>query len=79
MLEDENKNLLAEVTHLNIANDHLRLKHSHTVVENSQLTNEKVRLEYELRKSENKCEIALRIYQDNFQKEVSFSFYSHYL
>lgn len=50
--------------------DKLTISHSHTLVENSKLTNEKLKLEHELRKSENLYDTTVRSLQQKCNKEV---------
>lgn len=57
--------------------DYLTLSHSQILVENTKLTNEKLRLEQETRKLENRYEMTVRSLHDKFSKEVSGSMLIH--
>lgn len=69
-LEDENESAKANVSALTKDLDHLTLSHSQILVENTKLTNDKLRLEQEIRKMENRCDMSVRSMHDKFTKEV---------
>lgn len=50
--------------------DQLTLAHSQILVENTKLTNEKLRLEQEARKNDSRYDVSLRSMQEKFTKEV---------
>ncbi|XP_051158817.1 centrosomin-like isoform X5 [Leptopilina boulardi] len=54
-LEEENEGAKVTISNLTKELDHLTLLHSQILVENTKLTNEKLRLEQEVRKSENRA------------------------
>lgn len=70
LLEEENELTRSNVSTLSKDLDQLTLSHSQVLVENTKLTNDKLRLEQELRKSENKYDTTVRCLQDKFNKEV---------
>lgn len=70
-LEDENESAKASILALTKELDHLTLSHSQILVENTKLTNDKLRLEQEIRKTENRCDITVRSMHDKFTKEIS--------
>lgn len=70
-LEDENETAKVTISNLTKELDHLTLLHSQILVENTKLTNEKLRLEQEVRKSESRYETTVRNLQDKFNKEVT--------
>ncbi|KAJ8679472.1 hypothetical protein QAD02_015259 [Eretmocerus hayati] len=70
-LEDENEAAKSMILRLTRELDHLTLTHSQILVENTKLTNDKLRLEQEVRKSENRYEVAVRNLQEKFHKEVT--------
>ena len=53
--------------------DQLTLSHSQVLVENTKLTNDKLRLEQDVRKSESKYEMTVRSLQEKFNKEVNIT------
>ncbi|XP_043275851.1 centrosomin isoform X2 [Venturia canescens] len=71
LLEEENELTRSNVSTLSKDLDQLTLSHSQVLVENTKLTNDKLRLEQELRKSENKYDTTVRCLQDKFNKEVT--------
>lgn len=70
-LEEENEGAKVTMSNLTKELDHLTLLHSQILVENTKLTNEKLRLEQEVRKSENRYETTVRNLQDKFNKEAT--------
>ncbi|CAD1478022.1 unnamed protein product, partial [Heterotrigona itama] len=70
-LEDENESAKASISALTKELDHLTLSHSQILVENTKLTNDKLRLEQEIRKMENRCDMTVRSMHDKFTKEIS--------
>lgn len=70
-MEDENESAKANISTLTKELDHLTLSHSQILVENTKLTNDKLRLEQEIRKTENRCDMTVRSMHDKFNKEVS--------
>ncbi|XP_076160987.1 phosphodiesterase 4D interacting protein centrosomin isoform X2 [Ptiloglossa arizonensis] len=70
-LEDENEDAKASILTLTKELDHLTLTHSQILVENTKLTNDKLRLEQEVRKAESRCDITVRSVHDKFNKEIS--------
>ncbi|XP_051158815.1 centrosomin-like isoform X3 [Leptopilina boulardi] len=70
-LEEENEGAKVTISNLTKELDHLTLLHSQILVENTKLTNEKLRLEQEVRKSENRYETTVRNLQDKFNKEAT--------
>ncbi|XP_076278704.1 phosphodiesterase 4D interacting protein centrosomin isoform X2 [Lasioglossum baleicum] len=70
-LEDENEVAKANMTTLTKELDHLTLSHSQILVENTKLTNDKIRLEQEVRKTESRCDLTVRNIHDKFNKEIS--------
>ncbi|XP_076643396.1 phosphodiesterase 4D interacting protein centrosomin isoform X3 [Halictus rubicundus] len=70
-MEDENEAAKAHMTTLTKELDHLTLSHSQILVENTKLTNDKLRLEQELRKTESRCDLTVRNIHDKFNKEIS--------
>lgn len=71
-MEDENEAAKASIPALTKELDHLTLTHSQILVENTKLTNDKLRLEQEVRKTESRCDLTIRSMHDKFNKEVSF-------
>lgn len=69
-LEDESEEAKTMILRLTRELDHLTLTHSQILVENTKLTNDKLRLEQELRKSESRYDATVRNLQDKFHKEV---------
>lgn len=69
-LEEENEGAKVTISNLTKELDHLTLLHSQILVENTKLTNEKLRLEQEVRKSECRYETTVRNLQDKFNKEA---------
>ncbi|XP_076239387.1 phosphodiesterase 4D interacting protein centrosomin isoform X2 [Calliopsis andreniformis] len=70
-LEDENEAAKANISTLTKELDHLTLSHSQILVENTKLTNEKLRLEQEVRKTECRYDATIRSMHDKFNKEIS--------
>lgn len=70
-LEDENETAKASISALTKDLDHLTLSHSQILVENTKLTNDKLRLEQEVRKTESRCDMTVRTMHDKFNKEIS--------
>lgn len=70
-LEDETETAKATISTLRKELDHLTLSHSQILVENTKLTNDKLRLEQDIRKLENRYDVAVRSLHDKFSKEVS--------
>ncbi|XP_017766897.1 PREDICTED: centrosomin isoform X1 [Eufriesea mexicana] len=68
-LEDENESAKANISSLTKELDHLTLSHSQILVENTKLTNDKLRLEQEVRKTESRCDVTVRSVYDKFNKE----------
>ncbi|XP_015438709.1 PREDICTED: centrosomin isoform X2 [Dufourea novaeangliae] len=69
-LEDENETAKTNITGLTKELDHLTLSHSEILVENTKLTNDKLRLEQEIRKMESRCDVTVRSMHDKFNKEI---------
>lgn len=69
-LEEENEEAKCMISRLTRDLDQLKLTHSQILVENTKLTNIKLRLEQEFRKSESRYEVTVRTLQDKFHKEV---------
>ncbi|CAK9816412.1 CDK5 regulatory subunit-associated protein 2 [Anthophora quadrimaculata] len=70
-LEDENEAAKASISALTKELDHLTLSHSQILVENTKLTNDKLRLEQEIRKTESRCDMTVHSIHDKFNKEIS--------
>nr|XP_034190787.1 centrosomin isoform X2 [Osmia lignaria] len=70
-LEEENETAKASISALTKELDHLTLSHSQILVENTKLTNDKLRLEQEMRKTESRCDMTVRSIHDKFNKEIS--------
>ncbi|XP_043252265.1 centrosomin isoform X1 [Colletes gigas] len=70
-LEEENEDAKATILTVTKELDHLTLTHSQILVKNTKLTNDKLRLEQEIRKSENRCDMTVRSMHDKFNKEIS--------
>jgi len=70
-LEEENETAKATISTLRKELDHLTLSHSQILVENTKLMNDKLKLEQEMRKMENRYDMAVRSLHDKFSKEVS--------
>ncbi|XP_043663941.1 interaptin isoform X4 [Vespula pensylvanica] len=70
-MEEDNETAKAKISALTKELDHLTLLHSQILVENTKLTNEKLRLEQEVRKTDNRYDMAVRLIQDKFNKEIS--------
>lgn len=70
-LEEENETAKTTISTLRKDLDHLTLSHSQILVENTKLTNDKLRLEQEIRKMENRYDVNVRSLHDKFSKEVS--------
>lgn len=69
-MEDENEAAKASISTLTKELDHLTLSHSQILVENTKLTNDKLRLEQEIRKTESRYDVTIRSMHDKFNKEV---------
>ena len=74
-LEDEHESAKTSISTLTKELDHLTLSHSQILVENTKLTNDKLRLEQEVRKTENRCDMTVRTMHDKFNKEVRYSMF----
>nr|XP_012143776.1 PREDICTED: centrosomin isoform X3 [Megachile rotundata] len=70
-LEEENEAAKVSISALTKELDHLTLSHSQILVENTKLTNDKLRLEQEVRKTESRCDMTVRSMHDKFNKEIS--------
>ncbi|XP_014477215.1 PREDICTED: centrosomin isoform X2 [Dinoponera quadriceps] len=70
-LEDETETAKATISTLRKELEHLTLSHSEIFVENSKLTNDKLRLEQEIRKMEGRYDGTVRSLHDKFSKEIS--------
>jgi len=70
-LEEETETAEATISTLRQELDHLTLSHSQILVENTKLTNDKLKLEQDIRKMENRYDVAVRSLHDKFSKEVS--------
>ena len=70
-LEEDNEAAKLTISNLTKELDHLTLLHSQILVENTKLTNEKLKLEQEVRKSESRYDMAIKTLQDKFNKEVN--------
>lgn len=70
-LEEENETAKTTISTLRKDLDHLTLSHSQILVENTKLTNDKLRLEQEIRKMENRYDVTVRSLHDKFSKEVN--------
>ncbi|KMQ96131.1 cdk5 regulatory subunit-associated protein [Lasius niger] len=69
-LEEENETAKTTISTLRKELDHLTLSHSQILVENTKLTNDKLRLEQEIRKMENRYDVTVRSLHDKFSKEI---------
>jgi len=69
-LEEENEAAKATISTLRKELDHLTLSHSQILVENTKLTNDKLKLEQEIRKAQNRYDMTARSLHDKFSKEV---------
>ncbi|XP_050453759.1 centrosomin isoform X2 [Cataglyphis hispanica] len=69
-LEEENETAKTTISTLRKDLDHLTLSHSQILVENTKLTNDKLRLEQEIRKMENRYDVNVRSLHDKFSKEI---------
>ncbi|KAK2581531.1 hypothetical protein KPH14_005187 [Odynerus spinipes] len=69
-MEEDNEAAKVRISALTKELDHLTLLHSQILVENTKLTNEKLRLEQEVRKTDSRYEMAVRLMQDKFNKEI---------
>lgn len=76
-MEEDHAEAKCMVSKLTRDLDQLKLAHSQILVENTKLTNSKLRLEQELRKSEARYEVTVQTLQDKFHKEVIFTLYSY--
>lgn len=70
-LEEETETAKATISTLRKELEHLTLSHSEIFVENSKLTNDKLRLEQEIRKMESRYDVTVHSLHDKFSKEVS--------
>ncbi|XP_018044859.1 PREDICTED: centrosomin isoform X5 [Atta colombica] len=70
-LEEETETAKATISTLRQELDHLTLSHSQILVENTKLTNDKLKLEQDIRKMENRYDVAVRSLHDKFSKENS--------
>lgn len=70
-LEEETLSAKASVSALTKELDGLTLSHSQLLVENTKLTNDKLRLEQELRKTESRYDAVIRSMRDEFDKEMT--------
>ncbi|XP_053596651.1 centrosomin isoform X3 [Microplitis demolitor] len=70
-LEEENETARGSVGALTQDLDRLTLAHSQVLVENTKLTNDKLRLEQEMRKMETRYDASLRGLQEKFEKEIA--------
>ncbi|XP_025153819.1 centrosomin isoform X3 [Harpegnathos saltator] len=70
-LEEEAETAKATISTLRRELEHLTLSHSEIFVENSKLTNDKLRLEQEIRKMESRYDVTVRSLHDKFSKEIS--------
>ncbi|XP_014605591.1 PREDICTED: centrosomin isoform X2 [Polistes canadensis] len=70
-MEEDNETAKVKISALTKELDHLTLLHSQILVENTKLTNEKLRLEQEVRKTDNRYDMSVRLLQDKFSKEIS--------
>ncbi|XP_016837483.1 centrosomin isoform X2 [Nasonia vitripennis] len=70
-LEEDNEEAKAMILRLTRELDHLTLTHSQILVENTKLTNDKLRLEQEVRKTESRYDVTVRTLQEKFHKEVT--------
>ncbi|XP_018373497.1 PREDICTED: centrosomin isoform X4 [Trachymyrmex cornetzi] len=69
-LEEETETAKATISTLRQELDHLTLSHSQIFVENTKLTNDKLKLEQDIRKMENRYDVAVRSLHDKFSKEI---------
>ncbi|XP_011693370.1 PREDICTED: centrosomin-like isoform X2 [Wasmannia auropunctata] len=69
-LEEETETAKTTISTLRNELDHLTLSHSQIFVENTKLTNDKLRLEQDIRKMENRYDVAVRSLHDKFGKEI---------
>ncbi|XP_018301721.1 centrosomin isoform X4 [Mycetomoellerius zeteki] len=69
-LEEEIETAKATISTLRKELDHLTLSHSQILVENTKLTNDKLKLEQDIRKMENRYDVAVRSLHDKFSKEI---------
>ncbi|XP_024871889.1 centrosomin isoform X1 [Temnothorax curvispinosus] len=69
-LEDETETAKTTISTLRKELDHLTLSHSQILVENTKLTNDKLRLEQDIRKMENRYDVTVRSLHDKFSKEI---------
>ncbi|KYM86662.1 Centrosomin [Atta colombica] len=69
-LEEETETAKATISTLRQELDHLTLSHSQILVENTKLTNDKLKLEQDIRKMENRYDVAVRSLHDKFSKEI---------
>ncbi|XP_011314286.1 centrosomin isoform X2 [Fopius arisanus] len=70
-LEEDNEGVRDNVVMLNKELDRLTLSQSQVLVENTKLTNDKLRLEQEIRKAEGRFEAGLKDLKEKFEKEVA--------
>ncbi|KAF7997965.1 hypothetical protein HCN44_009363 [Aphidius gifuensis] len=70
-IDNEYKLSKDTITTLTKELDRLTLSHSQVLVENTKLTNDKLRLDQQIRKSENKYDLIINKMQEKFDKELS--------
>lgn len=70
-LEEEAETAKVTLSTLRKELNHIALSHSQILVENTKLTNDKLRLEQEMRKMESRYDVTVRSLHDKFSKEVS--------
>ncbi|KAL0115738.1 hypothetical protein PUN28_010934 [Cardiocondyla obscurior] len=69
-LEEETETAKTTISTLRKELDHLTLSHSQILVENTKLTNDKLRLEQDIRKMENRYDVSIRSLHKKFSKEI---------
>ncbi|XP_018397597.1 PREDICTED: centrosomin isoform X2 [Cyphomyrmex costatus] len=69
-LEEETETAKTTISTLRNELDHLTLSHSQILVENTKLMNDKLKLEQDIRKMENRYDVAVRSLHDKFSKEI---------
>ncbi|KAK0094120.1 hypothetical protein PV326_011778 [Microctonus aethiopoides] len=69
-LEEENNSARNNISISSKDLDRLTLAHSQVLVENTKLTNDKLRLEQEIRKAENRYELTVHSLQEKFNKQL---------
>ncbi|XP_015112494.1 centrosomin isoform X3 [Diachasma alloeum] len=70
-LEEDNEGARASVSMLTKELDRLTLSQSQVLVENTKLTNDKLRLEQEIRKAEARFDASFKSLKEKFEKEVA--------